>query len=175
MFSNYEEMMRAVEQRRSDRLIIEVDLGSQYSQEYEDAKKELAKAEAMEMITGTKDTFLSSNKDALAARVEELRPVGQPVWIVYKRLPLMEWAVLMKQTNMNAVDQYESVLNKTFVGIYADEDLQILLSDNPQLLSSQGELGILPGGALHPVVQNFMSWQNSRGEVSIHPTKSGQD
>lgn len=48
------------------------------------------------------------------------------------------------------------------------------LSTDARLLSSKGIDGILPGGALASVVQNFMAWQNSGGDVTIRPTKSGR-
>lgn len=174
MFNSYEDLMAAVNNRRADLLVLEVDMGAAYSQEHEDAKKELAKAEALKSIAGNQQ-FLSDNIDALSARVAETKPDTMPVWIKFKRLDLMEWAVLMKQQGKQPMDQYEQVLNKTFVGVFNSPDAVEPLSDDPRLLSSQGDLGILPGGAMHSVVQAFMAWQNSGGEVSIRPTKSGQD
>jgi hypothetical protein len=94
----------------------------------------------------------------------------------------------MKQGGLDAVDQYEKVLPKTFIGVFGSDpvrpdDLPVEaeweapkpLSTDGSLVSSKGVNGILPGGALHSVVQNFMAWQNSGGEVSIRPTKSGRD
>ena len=49
-----------------------------------------------------------------------------------------------------------------------------LTTDSLSVSSKGGSKSILPGGALHSVVQNFMAWQNSGGEVSIRPTKSGR-
>lgn len=172
-FNSYEELMEAVSKRRQSDLVIEVDMGGEYSQEHEDAKKELQQAKAMQALTGKE--FLADNMSALEARVEETRPSGQPVWIKFKRLDLMEWAVLVKQSQMNPIDQFEKVLPKTFVGVYNSPDATEPLSTDHRLLSSKGDMGILPGGAMHAVVQSFMSWQNSGGEVTIHPTKSGQD
>ena len=177
-FSSYEELMEAVEERRQDTLTLEIDLGAKYSQEYEDAKNELKQARAMKMITGDQP-FLSDNLAALEARVAETKPDGRPIWIRFRKLSLMEWAVLVKQQGLTPIDQYEKVLPKTFVGVYGQDPEEheniAPLSADPSLLSSKSGKGILPGGALHQVVQAFMNWQNSGGEVSIRPTKSGRD
>lgn len=176
MFNSYEDLMQAVEERRQDLLTLEVDMGSRYSQEYEDAKNNLKQAKALKSLAGNQQ-FLSDNEEQLEARVAELKPSSQPVWIQYKRLSLAEWSVLVKQSNMTPIEQYEKVLPKTFVGVWGkDPDTGAEpLSTDGALLSSKGDKGILPGGALHQVVQSFMAWQNSGGEVSIRPTKSGQD
>lgn len=174
MFSSYEELMQTVEERRKDTLTLEVDLGAEYSPEYEEAKKNLAQAEGLAKLGETK--FLSDNVDTMKAKADALKPHGKPVWIKFKRLDLMEWAVLVKSaSSMTVFEQYEKVLKKTFVGVYGTEDAEVPLSDDHRLLSSKGTMGILPGGALQGVIQAFMSWQNSGGEVSIRPTKSGRD
>uniref|UniRef100_A0AAU6R5A6 Tail assembly chaperone protein n=1 Tax=Micrococcus phage Olihed TaxID=3092209 RepID=A0AAU6R5A6_9CAUD len=177
-FNSYEELMEAVEERRSDTLTLEVDLGGAYSQEHEDAKKEYQQAKALKALAGNQE-FLADNLTALEARVAETKPESRSVWVRYSRLKLGEWAMLVKQANLTPVDQYEKVLPKTFVGVYGQdpsevEDLEPLSTD-PALLSSKGDKGILPGGMLHQVVQAFMSWQNSGGDVAIRPTKSGRD
>lgn len=174
MFNSYEELLQAVQERRQDHLVLEIDLGNTYSQEHEDAKKELAQAKAMKTLAGNQE-FLTDNIAGLQARVEETKPEPAPVWVKFSRLDLMEWAVLVKQQGLTPIDQYEKVLNKTFVGVYNAPDAEEPLSDDPRLMSTKGDLGILPGGAMHSVVQTFMSWQNSGGDVSIRPTKSGQD
>lgn len=174
MFNSYEELMETVNQRRDDVLSLEVDMNTTFSQEHEDAKSALQKAQALQTITGDQP-FLSNNLERLEAEVERTRPPAKPIWIKYKRLPLLEWAALMKSQGMSAIDQYEKVLNKTFIGVFNTPDAPTPLSDDPRLLSSAGDLGILPGGTLHAVVQSFMSWQNAGGNISIHPTKSGQD
>ena len=175
-FNSYEELMQAVEQRRQDVLTLEVDLGGAYSQEHEDAKTELKQAQALKMMAGNQP-FLSDNVSELEARVAATKPDAQLVWIRFSRLSLMEWAVLVKAQNLTPVDQYEKVLDKTFVGVYGQDPSEAEgvepLSTDPGLLSSKGARGILPGGVLHQVIQAFMSWQNSGGEVSIRPTKSG--
>ena len=177
-FSSYEELMEAVEERRQDTLTLEVDLGGTYSQEHEDAKKALQQAQALKMLTGDQQ-FLSDNLAELEARVAETKPEGKPVWIRFKKLSLMEWAMLVKQQGLTPIDQYEKVLPTTFVGVYGQDPEEnenvVPLSSDPGLLSSKDGNGILPGGALHLVVQAFMSWQNSGGDVSIRPTKSGRD
>lgn len=178
MFNSYEELMQAVEDRRNDNLVLEVDLGGQFSQEHEDAKRELNQAKALKTITGNQE-FLADNLATLEARVAETKPEARLVWISFKRLSLFQWAVLTKKQGLTPIDQFEQVLVDTFVGVYgqdpaAGEDVQPLSTD-PALLSSKSEKAILPGGALHSVVQAFMAWQNSGGEVSIRPTKSGQD
>lgn len=176
MINSYEELMQAVNDRRSDQLVIEVDLGAQYSQAHEDAKKALATAKAMKTLAGQEPSFMSSNEDKLAREVENTRPPQKLVFLRYKRVEIMQWAVLMKKQGLNALDQYEEVLPNTFVGVYSGpEDTDNLLTDDFNLVSSKGDKSILPGGALHQVVQSFMSWQNSGGEVTIRPTKSGQD
>lgn len=174
MFSSYEELMQAVETRRKDVLTLEVDLGSEYSQEYEDAKKELAQAEALKKLSGDQQ-FLNDNLETLKARVAELKPEAAPIWVKFKRLDLLEWAALVKTQGLTPIDQYEKCLKKTFIGVFGSEDSEEPLSDDPRLLSTKGDMGILPGGAMNSVVNAFMSWQNSGGEVSIRPTKSGRD
>lgn len=178
MFNSYEELMQVVEERRQDTLTLEIDLGSKYSQEYEDAKTELQQAQALKMLTGGQQ-FLADNLAELEARVAATKPDGRLVWVRFLKLSLKDWALLVKQSNLTPIDQYEKVLPQTFIGVYGDdptenEDLAPL-STNPALLSSTGGMSILPPGTLHQVVQTFMGWQNSGGDVSIHPTKSGQD
>lgn len=182
MFNTYEELMQAVDERRNDKLVLEVDLGGQFSQEHEDAKQELARARALKTLTGDQE-FLSNNLDQLEARVAETKPESKSVWVSFKRLPLAQWALLVKQAaTLTAIEQYEKVLQDTFLGVYGQDPLDVEegevvepLSTDAALLSSKGDRGILPGGALHAVVQAFMAWQNSGGEVSIRPTRSGQD
>jgi hypothetical protein len=183
-FSNYEELKAAVAKRRSEILTLEVDLGTDYSPEYEAAKNELAQAKVMSQVAGG---FLGGNDQAvteLEQRVADLKPDADPVWIQYKKLDLGEWAVLMKQAGGQPIDQYEKVLSKTFIGVYGQDPVKpddagddweapAPLSTEAKLLSSKGNEGILPGGSLHSVVQNFIAWQNSGGDVTIRPTKSG--
>jgi hypothetical protein len=180
MFNSYEELQAAVAKRRQDTLTLEVDMGSEYSQEYEDAKKELQQAKAMKTVIGGQG-FLGDNIEALEQRVAETKPESNSVWVRYSRLDLGEWALLVKQANLSPVEQYEKVLPKTFVGVWGqdpteDEDGKAPgpLSEDASLLSSRSPNGILPGGALHQVVQAFMAWQNSGGEVTIRPTRSGR-
>ena len=184
-FNSYEELKAAVAERRKSVLTLEVDLGGVYSQEHEDAKKDLAQAKAMKTIVGGQG-FLGDTEEALQARVAETKPESNSVWVQYRQLDLAEWALLIKQQGLTVIDQYERVLPKTFIGVYGqdpsiteDEEGNALpevlpLSTDGSLLSSKGINGILPGGALHQVVQAFMAWQNSGGEVSIRPTKSGR-
>lgn len=182
-FNTLEELKAAVEERRGALLTLEVDLGTQYSVEYEAAKTELEQAKGMKMLTG--GAFLGDNIKELEDRVAALKPEPHSVWVQYKRLPLSEWALLMKQANLGPVEQYEKVLPKTFVALFGeDPDPEEKpegwtppepLSTEASLLSSRGDEGILPGGALNSVIQNFMAWQNSGGDVTIRPTKSGRD
>lgn len=184
-FNSYEELMAHVAESRQAVLTLEVEVGAPYSVEYEEAKAELRQAEAMQTITG--GGFLGDNLEQLKQRVAETKPESMSVWVQYKKLDLDEWAALMKQNQAGPVDQYERVLAKTFIGVYAEDPLAedehgILINEgieplttNPLSVSTKGgSATILPGGALHSVVQNFMSWQNSGGEVSIRPTKSGR-
>jgi hypothetical protein len=180
-FNSYEELKAAVAERRKSILTLEVDLGGNYSPEHEEAKKALAQAKAMKTVMGGQE-FLGDNLAELEARVAETKPESASVWVQYRQLDLAEWAALIKQTGLTPLDQYEKVLPKTFIGVFGTdpteaEDGEVIepLSTNGALLSSKGNEGILPGGALHQVVQAFMSWQNSGGEVSIRPTKSGRD
>lgn len=186
-FATYEELKAAVEKRRAEVLTLEVDLGTEYSPEYEAAKSELAQAKAMKMATG--GGFLGDNIAPLEARVAELRPEPNSVWVQYRKLDLGEWATLLKHAGGNPIDQYEKVLPKTFVAVYGQDPVQPddwddlhpneawvqpePLSTDAGLLSSRGVSGILPGGALNSVIQNFMAWQNSGGDVTIRPTRSG--
>lgn len=174
VFNSYEELMQAVEDRRKDTLTLAVDMGGAYSQEYEDAKKELAQAQALKTLTGDQ-SFLADNLEPLKEKVEKLKPESRSVFIRFSRLGITAWASLMKQTSLNAIEQYEKVLPQTFVGVFGtDEEGAEPLSTDHQLVSTKSETAILPGGALHQVIQAFMAWQNSGGEVSFHPTKSGQ-
>lgn len=179
-FKSYEELKAAVEARRKAVLTIEVDLGGAYSPEHEEAKQALATAKAMKSLSG--GGFLGDNLSALEAKVEETKPESEAVWVQYRQLELAEWAALMKQSNLSAMEQYEKVLPKTFIGVFGEDPTEAEegktiepLSTDASLMSSKGVNSILPGGALHSVVQSFMAWQNSGGEVSIRPTKSGRD
>lgn len=178
MFNSYEELQAAVEKRRKDVLTLEIDLGSEYSPEHEAAKTELQQAKAMKTIMGGQ-AFLADNLADLEAAVEATKPEPNSVWVRFRRLDLGAWAQLVKQANLTPVDQYEKVLPDTFIGVWGQDpdsatDVAIEpLSTDGALLSSKGNQGILPGGALHQVVQSFMAWQNSGGDVNIRPTKSG--
>lgn len=174
MINSYEELMSLVDSRRNDRLVLEVELGNAYSSEHEEAKKELAQAKALRSITGEQQ-FLSDNIEQLEARVAETKPEASSVWVAYRRLDLAGWAALTKQANLSTVDQYEKVLPKTFLGIYNEPEAEVPLSDDYNLVSTKSNKAILFGGAMNAVINAFMSWQNSGGDVSIHPTKSGQD
>lgn len=181
-FNSYEELKAAVEERRKSVLTLEVDLGGAYSQEHEDAKKDLQTAKAMKTLAGGQG-FLGDNIADLEQRVAETKPESNSVWIQYRQLDLGEWAALVKQqANMSPIEQYEKVLPKTFIGVYGQDPTEAPegeaiepLSTDGALVSTKGVNGILPGGALHQVVQAFMSWQNSGGDVTIRPTKSGRD
>lgn len=178
MFTSYEELMQAVEERRDDTLTLEIDLGAKYSQEHEDAKRELQQAKALKTLTGNQQ-FLADNLAALEERVAESKPDGRPVWVRFSRLSLGEWSQLIRSAGLTPLDQYEKVLPKTFVGVYGQDPSEHEgvepLSTDPALLSSKGDKGILPGGLLNQVISTFMSWQNSGGDISIRPTKSGLD
>ena len=179
MFNTLEELQAAVEDRRQAILTLEVSLGGPYSPEHEAAKQELAQAKGMKTLAG--GGFLGDNIEALEAKVEETRPEAPSVWLRFNKLPLGEFTAIMKQGGLNVFDQFEKVLPKTFIGVWGQdpdlaEDGEVIepLSTDPALVSTKGDRGILPGGALHSVVQNFMNWQNSGGDVSIRPTKSGR-
>jgi hypothetical protein len=184
VFSSYEELMATVEERRKDTLTLEIDLGGRYSPEHEQAKAELAQAKAMKTVIGGQ--FLGDNTAELEQRVADTKPESRAVWIRFEKLDLNEWAALMKQTAVNPVDQYERVLAQTFVGVFGEDpnpdekpegwvEPEPLTKDPLSVSSKGGSKSILPGGALHSVVQNFMAWQNSGGDVTIRPTKSGLD
>ncbi|QXO13608.1 tail assembly chaperone [Microbacterium phage Mandalorian] len=185
-FSSYEELKAAVDERRKDILTIEVDLGARYSQDHEDAKKELAQAEAIQKLAGGGQGFLNDNLEQLKARVAETKPEANSIWLRYGRLQLAEWSMLTKATGLTPIDQYEKVLPQTFKGVYGvdptaeDEEGNLLhpdaepLTTDARAVSSRSEETILPGAMLHVVVNAFMTWQNSSGEISIRPTKSGR-
>jgi hypothetical protein len=180
-FNTYEELQAAVAERRLDTLTLEIDLGGAFSPEHEAAKQELAQAKAMKTLLGGQQFIGDTNLEALELRVAETKPESSSVWVRYRKLDLDTWSHLIKQPGLTPVDQYEKVLVQTFVGVWGvDPDTDLgdgvkpePLSTDPALLSSKGQQGILPGGGLHSVVQAFMSWQNSGGDVNIRPTKSG--
>jgi len=184
VFSSYEDLMAAVEERRKDLLTLEIDLGGKFSPEHEAAKAELAQAKAMKTVIGG-GGFLGDNLAELEQRVADTRPETRSVWIQFQKLDLNEWAALMKQAGASPIDQYEKVLFKTFIGVFGEDPApeeepegwvapEPLTTDSLSVSSKGGSKSILPGGALHSVVQNFMAWQNSGGEVSIRPTRSGR-
>lgn len=189
-FNSVEELYAAVEERRKDLLTLEIDLGGKYSPEHEAAKAELAQAKAMKSVIGG-GGFLGDNTAELEQRVADTRPPQRLVWIQFEKLDLNEWRELMKQATANPIDQYERVLPKTFKGVFGTDPVEPddwdeaesgpfevpepLTTDPLSVSSRGGAKSILPGGGLHSVVQTFMAWQNSGGEVSIRPTKSGRD
>lgn len=191
VFSSYEELMAAVEERRKESLTLEVDLGTKYSPEYEAAKADLAQAKAMKTVTG--GGFLGDPIAGLEARVASLKPEARLIWVQYEKLDLNEWASLLKNTGQqNSIDQYERVLPKVFKGVFGQDPVkpedwdethpgevweapEPLTTDPLSVSSKGGAKSILPGGALNSVIQNFMAWQNSGGDVTIRPTKSGRD
>jgi len=187
MFNSYEELAAAVEERREAILTLEVPIRTQYSPEYEEAKQELAQAKAMKMATGGGIDFLGNSGkeiERLEARVADLKPEADTVYIQYKRVPLAQWRALTKQAGLDAYDQYEKVLPETFIGVFGQDPSPDVepegwvkpepLSTDGSLVSSKGDKGILPGNSLLSVVQAFMNWQNAGGDVTIRPTKSGR-
>lgn len=173
MINSYEDLLEVAGKRRDETLVIEVDMGAVYSQPHEDAKRELKQAEALHQLAG--ENFLSNNIDALKQKVEDTRPEANAVWLKFKRLDIATWAMLMKKNTVSPIDQYEKVLPKVFIGVFNDPDSDEPLTDDHTLVSTTNQKSILPGGVLNSVIQSFMAWQNSGGEVSIHPMNSGQD
>ncbi|QIG58106.1 tail assembly chaperone [Microbacterium phage Zepp] len=185
-FSSYEELAAAVEKRRAEILTLEVDLGSDYSPEYEQAKAELAQAKAMKTVAGA---FLGDQTAGLEARVAQLKPEAHTVWLQFSKLSLGEWRTLIKQAGADAWDQYERVLPQTFKGVYGTDPVKPddwdetnpgeewvkpePLTTDARSVSSKGDGGILPGGSLHGVVQNFIAWQNSGGRCHHPPYEIG--
>jgi hypothetical protein len=171
-FANYEELKAAVEARRAETLTLEVDVATPFSQEHEDAKRELQEAKAMKAITG--GGFLGDNVAALEERVASTRPASASIFLRYKKLDLVEWSNLMKKAGLQPMDQYEETLPQTFVGLYGqhpdsgtEEQPVEPFTTDPTVASSRHANGLLPGGALHGVVQTYLNWQNSGGEVTI--------
>lgn len=188
VFTNLEELKAAVADRRQSVLTLEIDLGGVYSEEHEQAKKELATAEGMKLLMqqGSGGGFLNgdSNIEHLRQRVAETKPETPSIWIQFSKLDLEEWRNITKRTTLDQFEQYEQVLPKTFLGLYGeDPDPEEKpegwvkpepLTKNPLSVSSRGGAeALLPGGSLASVVQNYMVWQNSGGDVTIRPTKSG--
>ena len=173
MINSYEELLAVADKRREETLTIEVDMGAVYSQPHEDAKRELKQAEALSKLSG--EGFLSDNIEKLKERVAETRPEANSVWLRFRRLDISTWALLMKQNMSGAVEQYEKLLPKVFIGVFNDPEAEEALTTDYKVVSTSNPKSILPGGVLNAVIQNFMAWQNSGGEVSIHPTNSGQD
>lgn len=187
-FTNLEELKAAVEDRRQAVLTLEIDLGGTYSEEHEQAKEELAKAEGMQMLLGGKQFLGEDPLERLKQRVADTRPETPSIWVQFKKLPLGEWRAITKQMSLDQFDQYERVLPGVFIGVFgedpapADEDKPEgwvkpePLTVDPRSVSSRSEEEcLLPGGSLASVVQNFMVWQNAGGDVTIRPTKSGRD
>lgn len=190
VFNSLEELKAAVADRRQAILTLEIDLGGEYSEEHEQAKQDLAKAEGMKMLMQQGGgQFLNGSDEhieRLRQRVAETRPETPSIWIQFSKLDLEEWRALTKRTTLDQFDQYEQVLAQTFVGLYGEDPAPEIkpegwvkpepLTTNPLSVSSRGGAeALLPGGSLASVVQNFMIWQNSGGDVTIRPTKSGRD
>lgn len=185
-FNSYEELKAAVEERRKGVLTLEVDLGGDYSPEHEQAKKDLQIAKGMKAVVGGGGFLAGDNLEALERAVEETRPQSPSIWVQFRKLDLAEWAALIKQqTSMTQIDQYERVLPKTFIGVFGEDPApdekpegwvapEPLTEDAKSVSTRGGNDSLLPGGALHQVVQSFMAWQNSGGDVSIRPMKSGR-
>lgn len=172
MVESYEDLMNLVENRRNDHLIIEVSLGAPYSQEHEDAKAELQKAEAMRSIIG-EEGFLSDDVSGLKKRVEDTKPEGESIWVKYKRLDLKLWTRLVSGLGaMKPIDQYVKVLPNTFEGVYSSPEAEdgSLISDKASLVDPTSNDCILSGNMVMSLVGAFMGWQNSGGDVSIRPT-----
>lgn len=190
-FTNLEELKAAVEDRRQAVLTLEVDLGGTYSEEHEQAKEDLAKAEGMALLlqqNGGNFMGGESQIDRLKLRVAETRPETPAIWVQFKKLPLGEWRAITKQMSLDQFEQYERVLPGVFIGVFgedpapAEEDKpegwvkpEPLTTDARSVSSRSEEECLLPGGSLASVVQNFMVWQNAGGDVTIRPTKSGRD
>lgn len=171
VINDYNELMALVEERRKEVLVLEIDLGGAYSTEHEEAKRELNQAKAINALTGDQ-SFLSDNIKELEEKVEATKPESKSIFVKFKKLPITEWAALMKQVTLNPIDQYEKVLPKTFIGIYgSDEEGAEPLSTDHRLLSTKGDLGILPGGSINNVISTFIAWQNNGSDVVIHPTR----
>lgn len=190
VFNNLDELKAAVEDRRQAVLTLEIDLGGTYSEEHELAKQELAKAEGMALLLQQGGgNFLNggeSQLDRLRQRVAETKPETPSIWVQFKKLDLEEWRNITKRVSLDQIEQYEQVLGKTFVGLFGEDPAPEVkpdgwvapepLTTNPLSVSSRGGAeALLPGGSLASVVQNFMVWQNSGGDVTIRPTKSGRD
>lgn len=191
-FNNLEELKAAVADRRKAVLTLEIDLGGSYSEEHEKAKEDLRKAEGMALLLsqGNGGGFLNSesNIERLKQHVADTKPETPAIWVQFSKLDLEEWRALTKRVSLDQFEQYEQVLGKTFIGLYGEDPAPDEaekpegwvkpepLTTNPLSVSSRGGAeALLPGGSLASVVQNFMVWQNSGGDVTIRPTKSGRD
>lgn len=173
IINSYEELVQLAQERQKDRLVLEVDMGSTYSAEHEEAKKELQQAKAVNTLAGEQG-FLSDNIERLQQRVRDTKPPATCVWLVYSRLGIKDWSLLVKQgSGLTPMQQYEKVLPQTFVGIFNSEDAQPehLLTDDPNTVSSESDNCLISGGVLNNVIRTFMQWQNAGGDVNIHPVK----
>lgn len=183
VFNSYEELLAAAKKRRAAVLTLEVDLGVEYSPEHEKAKQDYAEAKAMGQIF---QGLGGKNLEQLEQRVAETKPEPNNIWIQYKKLDLGEWTALMKSGGMDPIGQYERVLPKVFVGVYGQdpapdeadkpEDWEMpepLTTDARSVSSLAEEECLLPGGSLGSVINTFIAWQNSGGDVNIRPTRSG--
>ncbi len=181
MFTSYEQLKAKVEERRQSILTLEIEVGADYSQEHEDAKKELAKAEGMTLLAGGQQ-FLGDNVDKLRARVAETKPPTDSIWVQFSRISLEEFQKLTSASNLTPIDQYERVLPKTFIGLFGQDPVEAAEKGEPvepltkeaYTVSSRHPDAVISGPGLQPVIAAFMAWQNSSGDVSIRPTKSGR-
>ena len=163
MITSYEQLKGIIEERRQDILVLEVDISGAYSPEYEKAKQEVQQAQVISSLVG--GDFLAPPKSQL----DSLKPVGDPIWLKFRRLPLQAWKSLTKRGNINALDQYESILPDTFIGLYGDPAGEPLTTDYHHV--GTGDESLLTGSMLMQVMQAMLQWQNSGGEISVNPQK----
>lgn len=173
--NSYDDLVNLVEKRRQETLTLDIDLGSNYSPEYEKAKEELEQAKVLQKLTGTQQ-FMNDNVVELENKVTRLKPEPNIIHVKFRRLGLARWTAIMKKPVGNAIDQFIKVLPETFIGIFTDLDEEAEpLSTDYKLVDPNDSKCVLPGGAIQPLIQSFMNWQNSGGEISFHPTKLGHD
>ena len=164
MFTSFDELKKAVEERRQDTLTLELDMSGEYCQAYEDAKSDLQTAKLLKAATGVE--FMG---DTTPEQIDGMRPNSQPVWLKFRRLPVAKWSLLVKSAQqMDALAQYESILPEIFLGVWGDPDADQPLTTDPKHVGT-GKDSVLSGSQLVQVMQAVLKWQNSGGDVVVNP------
>lgn len=169
MINTFDELLERVEQGRNAVLTLELEVGAPYSKEYEDAKKQVEQARALELLAGDNKAFLGGSLDELVAKAEALKPKADIVELKFRKVSLNDWNKLLREPG-EALEQYNTLAKKTFIGVFAEGGEEPLSTDSA-LVRPESAKCIVPPGAISPLVQAFLEWQSSGGAVEVRPTK----